>query len=110
MRPFDEYSLLEFGAGSDERDQVWAVDRSPAVLGGLDEFEHHGQAGGSAARPLGHLGSQPDRGEGRLDRIRGLEVDPVLGREVVEGQELLSVIDDLGDGLRVLNLDAPLRL
>ena len=40
---FDEFAGLEAGAGPDERDEVWGVDRAPAVLGGLDELECHGQ-------------------------------------------------------------------
>ena len=43
---FDELAVDERGAGADERDQVWGVDRAPAVLGGLDELERHRQSGG----------------------------------------------------------------
>jgi hypothetical protein len=35
---FDEFSVLEAGAGVDERDEVGCVDRAPAGLGGLDEL------------------------------------------------------------------------
>ena len=42
---FDELAALERRAGADERDQVRAVDRAPAVLGGLDELERHRQPG-----------------------------------------------------------------
>jgi len=41
VRSFDECAVLEAGAGSDEGDQVRGVDRAPAGLGGLDEFERH---------------------------------------------------------------------
>ena len=40
---FDELAVDERCAGPDERDQVWTVDGSPAVLRGLDELERHGQ-------------------------------------------------------------------
>jgi hypothetical protein len=30
---FDEFALLEPGASTDEGDQVWGVDRTPALLG-----------------------------------------------------------------------------
>ena len=43
---FDELAGLEAGAGPDERDEVRAVDRAPAVLGGLDELERHRQPRG----------------------------------------------------------------
>lgn len=99
--PFDEDSLRERGAGSDERDEVRAVDGSPAILGGFEELVGHGQPGRAGAGSFGDSGAQPDGGEGRLDRVRGFEVNPVLGGEIVEGQQLLSVVGDLGGGLGV---------
>ena len=53
---FDEDAPLEAGAGPDEGDEVRTVHRPPAVLGGLDELERHGEAGGFGAGALGHLG------------------------------------------------------
>ena len=44
---FDELAGLERGAGPDERNEVRGVDRAPAVLGGLDELERHGQSRGA---------------------------------------------------------------
>jgi hypothetical protein len=41
----DELSVGEGGSGADEGDEVGRVDGAPAVLGGLDELEGHGQAG-----------------------------------------------------------------
>ena len=41
---FYELAVDEPGSGPDEGDQVRAVDRAPAVLGGLDELERHRQA------------------------------------------------------------------
>jgi len=59
---FDEFAVDEGGAGADERDEVWSVDRAPAVLGGLDELERHRQP----CRPLAEL------------RVCGLTVPPTL--------------------------------
>jgi hypothetical protein len=86
-RVVDELAVDERGAGTDERDQVRAVDRAPAVLGGLDELERHCQSGGPGARPAGDLRAVPDPSEGRLDRVRGAQVDPVLGGEVVDREQ-----------------------
>jgi len=47
---FDELTGVEDGAGADEGDQVGCVDRTPAGLGGLDEFERHGQPRGPCCR------------------------------------------------------------
>src|SRR3954469_11891996 len=44
----------------------------------------------------------PDGGEHAFDRMGSPEVVPVLGREVEEGEELLPVPLQAGDGLRVL--------
>src|SRR6266516_2176783 len=53
---FDQLAGLEAGAGSDQGDQVGAVDRAPAALGGLQQLEHHRQPGVLGARPLGDPG------------------------------------------------------
>ena len=42
---FDELALEERGAGADERDEVWCVDRAPALLCGLDQLERHRDPG-----------------------------------------------------------------
>jgi hypothetical protein len=55
--PFDELAAFEAGAGADEGDEVGCVDRATAGLGGLDEFERHGQAGGLGAGAFGDLGA-----------------------------------------------------
>src|SRR6266571_3348079 len=99
---FDEAALVEPGAGAGERDEVGRVDRPPPLLGGLDELERHGQAGGLRARAFRHLRPVTDGGERRLDRGGGAQVHPVLGGEVVERQQLVDVVGDLGDGLAEL--------
>jgi hypothetical protein len=65
---FDEDAVVEGGAGADEGDEVGCVHGAPAGLGGLDEFECHGQSCGAGAGSLGDLGAVPDGGEGGLDR------------------------------------------
>src|SRR6478609_11246737 len=96
---FDELAAAERGAGTDEGDQVGRVHRAPAGLGGLDELERHGQAGRSRAGALGDLAAVPDGGKGRFDGIRCPQMDPVLGRVVVELQQHLQVVGDLGAGV-----------
>lgn len=95
---FDEFAADEGGVVADERDEMRRVDRPPAVLGGLDEFECHRQPGGARAGSAGDFRPVPDGGEGGLDRVRGAQVDPVLGGVVVERQQLLDVVGDLEDG------------
>ena len=38
-------------------------------------------------------------------RIGGFQVDPVLGRHVVKGEQCVRLVGDLGDGLRPLGLE-----
>jgi hypothetical protein len=71
----------------------------------LDQLERHGHACGAGAGTLGDPGSEPDRGEGRLDRFRGPRVDPVLGWVVVEGEQHVEVVGDLRGGLRPLDAE-----
>ena len=76
---FDEFAGLEAGSGADERDEVGCVHGAPAVLGGFDELERHREAGRLRAGPFGDLRAVPYGGEGGLDRVRGAQMDPVLG-------------------------------
>ena len=48
------------------------------------EFEHHCQGRDTGTKPLGAIGAQTDGREGRLDRVGGSKVGPVLSREIVE--------------------------
>ena len=98
-----EFALLELGSGSDESDQVRRVDRAPPVLCGLDQLEGHRDARGARTGAFGDALPQPDGGEGGLDRGRGAQVDPVLSRVVVEGEQNVEVLGDLRDGLGPLD-------
>jgi hypothetical protein len=49
---FEEFALVEGGAGADEGDQVWGIDGSPAGLCGLDELVGHCQPGRARTRSL----------------------------------------------------------
>ena len=96
---FDEDAVLERRAGADERDEVWCIDGTPPGLGGLDELERHRDPSRPRAGSLGDALTQPYGRERRLDRVGGAQVDPVLGRVVVERQEHVEVVGDLRDRL-----------
>ena len=53
-------------------------------------------------RPLGPYRAVPDGGEHALDGIGRAQVVPVLGREVVERQQRVAVLDEAGDRLVIL--------
>src|SRR5262249_29600300 len=71
--PFDELAVDEGCSGADQGDQVGCVDGTPAVLGGFDELERHGQARCPRAGALGDLGAVAHGGEGGLDRYLEFE-------------------------------------
>jgi hypothetical protein len=62
-------------------------------LCGLDELEGHGDARGAGAGSLGDPLAESDGDEGRLDRVGGAQVDPVLGRVVVEGEQHVDYVE-----------------
>ena len=43
--------------------------------------------------------AQADGGEGRLERVRGAQVDPALGRVVVVSERGIELLGDLRGGL-----------
>jgi hypothetical protein len=51
------------------------------------------------AGAFGDSGSEPYRGEGRLNWIRSSKVDPILGWVVVEREQHIKIINDLRRGL-----------
>jgi hypothetical protein len=55
------------------------------------------------ARALGDPGAELDGREARLDRVRGPQVAPVLGGEVVERGQVLPVAVELRERLRGSN-------
>ena len=71
------------GVGTDEGDEVGCVDGAPAALADSMSLKGHGDAGSAGAGSPGDPLTEPDRGEGGLDRVGGAQVDPVLGRVVV---------------------------
>ena len=78
-----------------------AAQLTPAFLGALAELEHHVEHAVPAEASLGALGPVPDRGEGAFDGVRCPDALPVLGLEIVEGQQFVAVFDQAFGGLRV---------
>ena len=65
---------------------VLTVEFAPFLLGRQYQLVGHRQRRLAAEAAFGLGGSVPDGGEGALNRVRGSDVLPVLGREIVEGQ------------------------
>ena len=71
---------------------VVAVKAAPGLLRAFDQLEHHSERG-----PVREASLRADRPvsngrEGAFDRIRGAQVFPMFGREVVEGEQRVPVL------------------
>ena len=84
-------SILERDTGDDLGQQVFALQPSLGLGGSHDELEHHQLGGGGRQGPPRPDSSVPDRGEDGLDRVRGPQVVSVLGGEVEEGEQRVTV-------------------
>lgn len=102
---------MEHRASTNEGDQVRCVHGPPPGLRGVDQLVGHGNSRGTRSGALGDLSAQPDGGEGRLDGVGGAQVDPVLGGVLIELQQGVGIVDDLGDRLwGILRRNRPPRL
>ena len=81
----------ERGPGTDEREQLRCIQPSPALPRHPKELVSHHDAPPPRARPFRDPLPEPHRGEAGLDRVRRLDVFPVLSREVVEREQLVLV-------------------
>ena len=66
--------------------------------GGSDEGHYVGCVDGEPSGALGDALAQADGREGRLDLVRGPQVDPVLGGLVVEREDRVNVVGHLCGG------------
>lgn len=78
------------------------VDAPPTLLGFETELQHHGERAVLGEGTLHSLGAVAQRGERGLDHVAGAHVNPMLGRKVVEGQQLGAVLRETGDGSWIL--------
>ena len=95
-------AVAECDALDDFRQLVLALQPAPGPGRRHHQLEHHQPGGVLRQRALRADGPVPDRGEHALDRVGRPQVIPVLGREVVERQQRVLVLDQTGDRLLVL--------
>ncbi len=79
-----------------------AIQPAPATLGRLGQLVDHGQGRLPGQAALGPVGAEPDGGERAFNGVRGSNVLPVLGGEVIERQQRLTILGQTGHGLVVL--------
>src|ERR1700750_117298 len=71
---------------------VVAIETAPAFLCALDQFEDHGERGPVRQTTLRSDGAVAHGGEGAFDGVGRPQVFPVIGREVVESEQRVSVL------------------
>ena len=86
-------SIAELYTEDDFRQLVVAIEATPTSFGSLGEFEDHGERGLVRETSFGAHGAVVHRGERTFDDVRGAEMLPVLGREVVEGEQRIALLD-----------------
>src|SRR3954454_13451496 len=94
-------AVTEPDTPNDLRQQVLALQPAPGFGGRHDELEDHQPGGVLRQRALGPHRAVPDGGEHALDGVGGAQMVPVLGREVVEGEQRVAVLGQAGDRLLV---------
>lgn len=68
------------------------IQPAPVLLGLLGQLVYHRERGDPGAASLGTRRTQSDGGECRLNGVGRSQVDPVLGREIIEGEQVVLVL------------------
>ena len=77
------------------------LDLSPPFLGTKSQLKHHGQDRLFAEASSGLMGPMSNRGKARFNRVGRPDVNPMLRRKVVEGQERFPIFQETFRGFRV---------
>ena len=105
MRFDDLDSVGELYTEDEFRQLVVTVETTPAFLSGLGELEDHGERGLVRKTSLGAHRAVADGRKRAFDDVGRSQMLPVLGGEVVEGQQRVAILDQaLG---RLVVFDAP---
>jgi hypothetical protein len=91
LRSDDLDSVGEFYTENEFGQLVAAVEATPAPFGGLGELEDHGEGGFVREASLGTHRAVADGRERAFDDVGRPQMLPMLGREVVEGEQRLPL-------------------
>src|ERR1700740_3480908 len=105
LRSDDLDSVGELYPEDDFRQLILTIEATPAFLGGLGELENHGERGPVRKTSLGAHGAVTHSRERAFNDVRRTQMFPMLGREVVESEERIAILDEAFD--RLLVFDAP---
>jgi hypothetical protein len=76
-----------------------AIEATPASLGGVAELEDHGERGLVRETSLRAHGAVTDGRERTFDDVGRAQMLPMLGREVVESEQRVVILDQTLDRL-----------
>jgi hypothetical protein len=97
------YRQILVTAGAAQAAAVVSVEPSPAFLCSLEQFEDHCERGPVRQAALRSDGAVTHGGEGAFNGIGSPQVFPVFGREVVEGEQRISILAQAVRRLRVFH-------
>src|SRR5438067_13307059 len=83
---------------------LWPSSLRQAFLRRIDQLEHHRERRLVREAALRADRAVPHGGKGALDRVRGPEVFPVFGGEIVEREQGLAILRQALGGLVVFQL------
>ena len=84
--------------------RIFTLQHPPASGRGGYQHKDHSHGGGMREAPLGPDRAVSDRSEDAFDRVGRAQMHPVLGGEVVEGQQVVLILGQAGDRRRVFLL------
>ena len=91
LRSDDLDSVGESYTEDDFRQLVVTVETAPAFLGGLRELKDHRERGLVRETPLGAHSAVTHGRERAFDDVGRAQMLPVLGREIVEGEQRVAI-------------------
>ena len=106
------YSIDEFHVGNHVRKPMEPSQSAPSRLRAHGKLIHQAQPAFRAHAVPGLLGAKANGRERRLDRIGRAQMLPMLGRKVVERQQLVAILEQALDRLgifRVIGRDEPIE-
>ena len=84
-----------------------AAQLAPTLFRRQRQLEHQAQQGIAGHAVLGPNRTVADCGKGGFDRVGGANMQPVLGRKVVKGQQGSAILQQFFHGLGVLGAEIP---
>ena len=97
-------AIAEFDSLDELGQLIFTLQHPPASGRGGYQHKDHSHGGGMREAPLGPDRAVSDRSEDAFDRVGRAQMHPVLGGEVVEGQQVVLILGQAGDRRRVFLL------